>query len=416
MLHAIGLAAELKCPILALCSKWSSASRVREMATRLGVEVIAIGIDQFPGRLQPRLATDELLVGTPFERRTDLSQKRNFGLLFAHLRGWHRVVFLDDDIKVPEPIHLAQAAQLLGSYSGVGLSVEGMPDNSVVCHAYRESGCKQDTFIGGGALAVRTNAVESFFPNIYNDDWFYLLDDAGLRPVAKWGRAIQRPYDPFREVRARSEELGDCLAEGIFALLDEDHKVLDADESYWAGFLEDRRQLIEETIGRVRGLDRNPVEKRYMINALTAARGRSHTITPVLCVTYLKAWQDDRIRWAEHVSQAHCSDLNALFEPSPRSASRRGQWFDKDVAELRPTLAVAEVEGVTEDRFAAPVEVAEPVVEFGRLVVVHGDSQGDVPVLPSAGEVLGFVDQHGADAVVAVAEDDLEVGEQRDVG
>jgi hypothetical protein len=44
---------------------------------------------------------------------------------------------------------------------------------------------------------------------------------------------VQEPYEPFRTTdRARGEELGDCLAEGIYALLDDGGKVGDADRRF----------------------------------------------------------------------------------------------------------------------------------------------------------------------------------------
>lgn len=62
----------------------------------------------------------------------------------------------------------------------------------------------------GGALAVRVERSTSFFPEIYNDGWFFLLDgDKGIQPVAISGRVVQYPYDPFRSPdRARAEEFG----------------------------------------------------------------------------------------------------------------------------------------------------------------------------------------------------------------
>jgi hypothetical protein len=285
---------------------------VKKLASASGIRVFAIDINRFPLALQPTLATSELLVGTKFERRMDLSDKRNFGLLLANLLGWQRIVFLDDDIEIPEPSDLTDAVQLLDSYSAVGLTIGGFPDNSVVCRAYRESGGKQDTFVGGGALAVRTDRLESFFPNIYNEDWFYLVDQARRRRVAITGRAVQQPYDPFSERRARSEELGDCLAEGIFALLDDDELVQATDEDYWVDFLADRLALIDETIRKVE----NQAEKLQMVTALKAARGRNQWITPKLCIDYVQAWQKDRIQWAEHVNRLTQADLAGLPELS----------------------------------------------------------------------------------------------------
>ncbi len=62
---------------------------------------------------------------------------------------------------------------------------------------------------------------------------------------------IQHPYDPYRTPdRARSEEFGDVLAEGIFWLLDEG-KTLDhaADPRHWELFLARRRRFIDHVLG-----------------------------------------------------------------------------------------------------------------------------------------------------------------------
>ena len=108
----------------------------------------------------------------------DTSAKRNIGLMLCHMLGWKHVTFLDDDIEIPDPGDLERAAGLLDERNLVGLFVDGFPDNSVVCHAYRLAGGPQTSFIGGGAIVVETERTRSFFPDIYNEDWFYMLDAA----------------------------------------------------------------------------------------------------------------------------------------------------------------------------------------------------------------------------------------------
>jgi hypothetical protein len=211
------------------------------------------------------------------------------------------VVFLDDDIVVEDPADLRRAVALLDRHYAVGLSVGGYPDNSVVCHAHREAGGRQDTFVGGGALAVRMDRVESFFPKVYNEDWLFLLDDVRLRPVAQIGTAYQQPYDPFADPeRARGEEFGDDLAEGVFALLDNGKRVQDADERHWRGFLADRATLILDIIDRTAGLDDEDADagqRRRMLASLKAAYGRLQTVVPSQFVDYLRAWRADNTRW-----------------------------------------------------------------------------------------------------------------------
>jgi hypothetical protein len=172
----------------------SNSRQAARMMTCEAIDLIAIDVPHPSFLGLPALETTRLLAGTRFARTTDTSAKRNIGLVLSKLAGWQRIVFLDDDIKVPNPDDLGRACALLDPdhYQAVGLAIEGFPDNSVVCHAFRETGGKQDTFVGGGALAVEISACQSLFPSIYNEDWFYLLDVAeGLRPLAIAGTAVQ---------------------------------------------------------------------------------------------------------------------------------------------------------------------------------------------------------------------------------
>jgi hypothetical protein len=301
---AVNLAAELNCDLVTLHSgKWTSA---RETARRFRgrADLHAIDVPNPANLGLPELRSSQLLAGTRFARPADTGAKRNLGLLLSHLVGWERVVFLDDDIEIHDPEHLRQASALLDTHNVVGLFIDGYPDNSVVCHAYRIAGGNQQSFIGSGALVVQVRRSPSFFPDIYNDDWFYMLDPKdSLQPAATIGKVFQRPYDPFRSPdRARAEELGDVLAEGSFWLLDQGRSIIDADLRHWEDFLPRRKMFIERVLRMVcqaSGVD--PASRARMEAALKAARGRLALITPELCQEYLQAWAADRERWRDHI-------------------------------------------------------------------------------------------------------------------
>lgn len=305
--EAIRLAGAQDCTLLLLCSRYSDHTVAAAMAKSAGVRVASVDVKGLPAGLMPEFRTSALVrewKHAKFFRSTDTSLKRNLGLLLARLAGWERVVFLDDDIVVKQSDDLALAAGLLGRYEGVGLQMGGYPDNSVVCHAYRETGSFQDTFVGGGALAFGSSLFDSFFPDVYNEDWFFLLGDDGLRGTAVTGHAWQKDYDPYASPdRARSEEFGDCIAEGVFALLDQGGSVKDTDVTYWARFLANRHELITAIVDRVGDLERDPAEKRRMAEALKAARGRCALIEPQMCVDYLDAWLADRHLWRDHLDR-----------------------------------------------------------------------------------------------------------------
>ncbi|EOD67560.1 hypothetical protein [Amycolatopsis vancoresmycina] len=303
--QAIEAAKRLGAHLLLLCSLRANVEHAASRAARAGVEVVALDIGKVPDNIIPRFATDQLLRHSRFHRNVDTSRKRNLGLLIAALAGWKRILFFDDDILLPEVDNLRAAAGLLEKSSVVGLANAGMPDNSVVCHALRAIGAAQDTFIGGGAMVVGESAFGSFFPNIYNEDWFFLLDGRRLRPSAVTGTALQYDYDPFRDPRrARGEELGDTLAEGVYGLLDNGYGLVDADDAYWTEFLGERRRIISTTIGQVAASRIEPGQKRRMIAALKASIGRSHLIRPELCVQYMQAWQADTVLWRRLISKA----------------------------------------------------------------------------------------------------------------
>ncbi|MDY7090725.1 MAG: hypothetical protein SYR96_37250 [Actinomycetota bacterium] len=296
--EAARLAAELKCVLLVLSSKSSKARDVADFLRDVEAEVIAVDFPEEPVAKLPVLETSTILNKSRLRRRTDTSAKRNLGLVFARMAGWKRVVFLDDDIVVPDANDLRRAVALLGACDAVGLRIDGFPDNSVVCHANRDTGAPQDTFLGGGAMAVAADRIDSFFPEIYNEDWFFLVDDTTLRPVGQTGLALQKAYDPYANPeRARDEEFGDVLAEGLFALFDDGGKIGDATPGYWKGFLEARLALIN-TIKQRCGTD---PDREPMRTSLVAASGRLQIITPKDCVVYIGAWQRDREAWRRFI-------------------------------------------------------------------------------------------------------------------
>lgn len=302
--EAVLLASVSQCTLVALCSKRSSAVEVEFMARELDVDCIAIDVDDVSRDLLPAFECDKIVIGSGFGRDNDLSFKRNFGLIFALLAGWDKVIFLDDDLWVPEADDLGRVATLLERFQTVGLRVEGFPDNSVVCHANRAVGGFQETFIGGGALGVSVRHVNTFFPDIYNEDWFFLLGWLKKRGAAVVGSVKQDAYNPFRNPRRASmEEFGDCLAEGVYALLDTGGSLRDADEEYWAAFLAERHRLIMKIRDSVLKSDKQDWEKDEMAGALLASAERCLSIDPKLCVHYLAAWNADLKTWRDFVDE-----------------------------------------------------------------------------------------------------------------
>ncbi len=290
-------------------------------------------VDLIPIDLRPReelslpfMGTCSLLSLTDdgiFTRRSDLSTKRNLALVLARQLGWSRILYLDDDITGLSAGDVEKASSLLDTYNAVGFGIGGYPDNSVVCHAYREAGGRQDSFVGGGALAVEISRCDSFFPDIYNDDWFYLLDgNERLQPTAITGEVKQYEYDPFKNPeRARSEELGDVLAEGLFWLLDQKRAITEADQAHWKRFLQRRRRFIESVVVMVQSSGSMKADKASVLTSLEASLSRLAHITPAFCESYLQAWDGDREEWRKY--------LSSLPRCDRRNEAIAGLWRDR---------------------------------------------------------------------------------------
>jgi hypothetical protein len=154
----------------------------------------------------------------------------------------------------------------------------------------------------------------SFFPKVYNEDWFFLLDARKrLQQVASVGQVLQYPYDPYRVERARAEEFGDVLAEGIFWLLDQGKPASDGDLAHWRDFLAHRKQFIQQVRTMVASqANIDSTVRARMQEALTAALGRCERIRPELCVAYMKALAADQDRWQRYIQQVRRQPVPSL--------------------------------------------------------------------------------------------------------
>jgi hypothetical protein len=301
--EAMTLARGLGTGLVAMCSQAVKADEVGDLGERYGVPVIAVDVTSRPYDL-PKLLTNELLEGTPFASRGDLAKKRNLALLLSWMTGWKRAFFLDDDIYAVNPADVRAAVGLLDEFDAIGMHNGGFPDNSVVCHGYRNLGATQAQFIGGGTLAFAPPRAGSFFPNTYNDDWFFMLGLGQPGRLAITGRMRQKEYKPFANPdRARREEFGDVLGEGLYWLLDHRLPVASADLEHWRDFLIRRWYFIDHLISEISTRDWTYDEKVRISASLNAARSRSAEITPGLCAEYVRRWRVDLMAWRAFIEE-----------------------------------------------------------------------------------------------------------------
>lgn len=307
--HAVELGVALDVPVVFLCS---GRARPREIIRRTaetpGARCWAVDMNglQSYGRV-PSFKTSEFTLAID-NSYGDLSLKRNLGLLIGRAAGWKTVLFLDDDIYGLNSTAVRRAVGGLEHHTVVGMPATEFPDNSVLCHALRTiSGHEQDVFVSGSALAVNVEKADSFFPEIYNEDWMFLAPQMVRGLVAKRGRVKQRTYYPFDSpARAARQEFGDVLAEGLYGYLHFGGWTEAPPEAYWREFLRHRMRLLRTTVNACPR--RNTIKllakdaKESLLSALEVSSG----IEPRLLVDYVKAWREDLVSWRRHIRDISC--------------------------------------------------------------------------------------------------------------
>ena len=248
--QAITLARASRCTLLILCSHRTKPAQVHELlADRSFNDAIVVDLPAGYGHemfdFQALESIKDDLPPACFYYASDLSMKRNIGLVVARMLRWRRIFFLDDDIRDINVPDVHENVAMLGFYRTAGLRVTSFPDNSVACHAHRMTRGRQDVFVTGAALAVDCQQKVGFFPDIYNEDWLFFYDDAAHGRLGSSRHEVtQVRYDPFDDARrAEWQEFGDILAEGLYALLDRGLGLKHATSDYWNDFLRARQDI-----------------------------------------------------------------------------------------------------------------------------------------------------------------------------
>ncbi len=304
----VDLAARCEATLVVLASHQCDITQAAELVARTPGSGRAVLVDvpsgQFPAVQTPsgdgfdvrRLSTSaEHFRELNGERTSNLSLKRNLGLLLARHRKWRKIMFLDDDIIGVTPEHVARVGHHLDTNRFAGLKTLQFADNSVVCHANRLIGRPQGIFVSGAALGVNTSDGLDLqvFPDVYNEDWFAFAAEAHVAGVAHVGNVSQLEYNPFENPqRAAFEEFGDLIAEGVYALFNDGYGLRRATRSYWMHFIDARRRFVEEVRD---GLEKGETHERVQaLKSLQEARERLDGIRPWHCTDFLAAWQHDR--------------------------------------------------------------------------------------------------------------------------
>ncbi|GAA0942925.1 hypothetical protein GCM10009554_35870 [Kribbella koreensis] len=336
--HLITLAAALSVPLVVLCSHQAQIEGVaKRVRNTFGARGLIIDVPAgYPQSWQP-LTSASAFQTVSAGRSSDLSVKRNIGLRLARMRGWKKILFVDDDIFQLKAQQLDRLAAQLDRHPVAAMASREFPDNSVVCHARRLAKFRQDVFVSGAVLGVNTQHSEmSFFPDVYNEDWFFFSRHAAERSLPKVGEVRQQEYQPFADPwRARREEFGDLLAEGMYTLFESQHGLNFKDQlraaassRFWQQVKEGREFVIQETTDRLTSLQNkgrtvDTWRIAEALESLAAAGDQLQRISPDVCVEFIASWREDESRW----KSALAADGTSLTERDALDRLELTNWI-----------------------------------------------------------------------------------------
>ncbi len=311
---AAKLAAQIRCHLIAIYTDRLPAGhstvldclkpgQVTLLIVRSGAQhrLVDLGVSLVQGRVAPAAL--------------DISRKRNLGLLIGRMCRWTRLLFLDDDIRKLNAPKLSSAAALLDDYPVVGLQVRKYPDASVVGHARRLTGRRQEPFVSGGSLLVNPQLLKGYFAPVYHEDWLCIINHLRKGEVAIGGSVGQLPYLPFTTPeRAHREEFGEILLSGLLWLvyghkkdpMNRAHLMGDAeywreavDPCFWEPILAERAALLKDIIERLADKDFYTTPPRP---SLAAARLCLAELKPADFVSFMEKWLTSLREWSEGMS------------------------------------------------------------------------------------------------------------------
>jgi hypothetical protein len=284
----------------------------------------------------------------------DISRKRNLGLLIGRVCGWTRMLFLDDDIRKLHVAKLCSAAALLDDYPVVGLQVRKYPDASVVGHARRLAGRRQELFVSGGSLLVNPQLLNGYFAPVYHEDWLCVINHLRRREVAIGGSVGQLKYLPFAAPdRATREEFGDILLSGLLWLVHARHRkdvsgrthpIADTEywreatkPRFWKHILEQRAALLQDITVRLKKNADISSSLSSSLSSLEAAKRRLAELNPAEFVSFMERWLITLAEWRDRLSVLSKVDL-----------ADKAQAIEKALAELGLPQVVGEDEPSSE--------------------------------------------------------------------
>jgi hypothetical protein len=226
----------------------------------------------------------------------DLPTKRNLALISARKKGYRKVLFVDDDIRGLTPHALRTGSDLLEEYIISGCFVQDHLDTSILGHLERIAGDQVMGFLSGSFLFLRPFETQGFFPNIYNEDWLFMLPHIQQHSICSFGTINQLYNNPFKNPdEAMFQEFGEIIAEGLFALVQAGKYERRYEPRVWADTISERRAIFNLLKGHPKCRD----QSAFIDSAMRANK----CITSEDCISFIHGWEKDIQQWQSLIQE-----------------------------------------------------------------------------------------------------------------
>lgn len=198
----------------------------------------------------------------------DIPYKRNVALLDARENDYRTICLLDDDITLTNDDFLKAREALITDVDIASFHVLDYPDVSTIDHIERIlTQTESRVSIGGNCLFMNTHRIHSFFPEMYNDDWFFIFSHIENRKIVSLGEAKQRIYEPWKDLdRIAFEQCGDIIIEGAKNNIYENRPPFAGDSNYWEKIKRTYLQRLEVLLSLAEGTNfQKPVDHAIQI-------------------------------------------------------------------------------------------------------------------------------------------------------
>ena len=325
------------------------------------------------------------------DKKWNLGYARNYAILLAKCLGLKKVLFMDDDITIPNPKLPAQIFEKLDKYNFVGSKVVGMLDDSVSGHIVRKLNLEPEEYYSGGFIAFRVEDVKEYFINQYNEDWIWMYLHNFSLNFHHFGEVKQQPFDPFTNGNAKviAQEFGELMVDGVKESFIVKKIDLLSNLTFW-------EKIVKEKQDYYRDLSNKCLKKGFadLQSVIDSAAKYSATIKPSALFTIFNRYFEQKKLWISILSKIESVPME---EKKINYSSADGLKLSGVVSVLtKPEAFVLLSHGITMDKnewnnlhFRIAQDLYEQNIASLRFDYRgHGESEGSMREMTVVGELM----------------------------